>query len=138
MSKEKDAGTTFEREVAEYLRTRGFGVRRLALAGKHDQGDLELRRKYGLNAPMAGQRWSIECKYRRDAKSSLNLGGWLDEAQRERRNYAEDWALNEGFSPDATLAATHSLLIVKRVRKGAHGAFVIQSLEDWCDEKGAQ
>lgn len=74
----RDAGTRFERSVADYL-ARALGddrIDRRAKRGAKDMGDI-------AGARMHGREVVIECK---DYGGRLELPGWLDEAERERGN----------------------------------------------------
>jgi len=105
-------GTDFETDVVEYVRSRGLVARRLARAGRFDQGDIFIDHGSGV---------IIECKARRDRKSSLNLGEWLNQAHREAANYAKASDLPGHPTP---------VLVVKNPGKPIGKAFVIQYLED--------
>lgn len=77
MSKAKAKGTSFESDGVAYINSR-LGkdvVHRIALAGKHDKGDI-----YGLK--MRGKDVAIEAKNHR----SYSISEWLDEAEIERGN----------------------------------------------------
>lgn len=70
----KQKGTAFETLIADYLRTYFPTVERRALNGATDRGDI-------AGVP----RLVIECKNHK----TMNLAGWLDEAERERLNARE-------------------------------------------------
>jgi hypothetical protein len=75
-SSAKAAGSTFERQVADYLATHvDDRVDRRVKTGAKDRGDIA-----GLRAH--GQRVVVECKNVR----GLALGTWLVEAETERGN----------------------------------------------------
>jgi len=77
MSKSKRIGTTFERQVADYLTGRGIPCRRVALAGRDDEGDVR----------DDAHRFVLECKGGKAAESASHgqITTWLEETERERR-----------------------------------------------------
>lgn len=74
----KDAGTRFERSVADFLATRldDDRIDRRAKTGSKDRGDIG-----GVRTP-SGARVVIECK----DTARLDLPGWLRQAETERDN----------------------------------------------------
>lgn len=105
-------GSKFETDTMSYLRGNGVSVDRLARAGSLDEGDLVI----------GGGEFVAELKARRDAKTSLNLGSWLGEAEREAEAYRRARDLPRSPVP---------VLIVKRPNKGIGDAFVVMSLKDF-------
>jgi Holliday junction resolvase len=98
MSKSKQKGTLFEREVAEFLQSTGHPlVERRTLSGKNDRGDLA-----GI------PNWTLELK----ATKELDLAGAVDEARVEAVNANTLW-----------YAA-----IVKRRRRSIGEAYVVLPL----------
>lgn len=76
MSKQKQKGTAFERQVAEYLSARlGTGIERRTTAGVHDRGDI-------AGVFFRGLPVVVECKN----CSRMELPKWLKEAEIERGN----------------------------------------------------
>lgn len=75
MSKSKQKGTRFERQVADYLDGRLGGIERRALGGTNDRGDI-------AGVRINRKRAVIECK----AEKSLRVPEYLREAEAERRN----------------------------------------------------
>ena len=72
----KKAGTTFERQVADYLAQHvDDRIDRRAKTGSKDRGDIT-----GLRH--LGERIVIECKN----TTRLNLAGWMNQAETERGN----------------------------------------------------
>lgn len=72
----KKAGTTFERQVADYLAQHiDDRIDRRAKTGSKDRGDIT-----GLRH--LGERIVIECKN----TTRLNLAGWMNQAEIERGN----------------------------------------------------
>ena len=76
MSKQKQKGTAFERQVAEYLAARlGAGIERRTTAGIHDRGDI-------AGVFFRGLPVVVECKN----CTRMELPKWLKEAEIERGN----------------------------------------------------
>ena len=76
MSAQKRKGTAFESLIVAGLQQHlGDGVCRRATSGAKDRGDV-----HGVYAH--GQRLVLECKNHR----SMDLAGWVDEAEVERGN----------------------------------------------------
>lgn len=71
MSKSKQKGTAFEREIVDYLRTWFPYAERAPLTGNKDRGDI---------SGTPGIVW--ECKNHR----AMNLAEWVDQAQTEMAN----------------------------------------------------
>lgn len=70
------AGTRFERQVADYLKTHvSEFIDRRVKTGAKDKGDI-------ANVRAHGQRVVVECK----DVARLNLAGWVTEADIERGN----------------------------------------------------
>ena len=73
----RDAGTRFERLVADYLAERlGGDIDRQVKTGSRDTGDIR-------GVSVAGRGIAIECK---DYQGRHELPKWLREAEAERRN----------------------------------------------------
>ena len=80
----KDAGTRFERLVANYLAERlGTDVDRQVKTGSRDTGDIR-------GVTIAGRGIAIECK---DYAGRHELPKWLREAEAERRNRGADYGV---------------------------------------------
>lgn len=72
----KKAGTTFERQVADYLAQHvDDRIDRRAKTGSNDRGDI-------AGVRIWGQRLVLECKN----TTRLNLAGWMNQAEIERGN----------------------------------------------------
>lgn len=72
----KKAGTTFERQVADYLAQHvDDRIDRRAKTGSKDRGDI-------AGVRIWGQRLVLECKN----TTRLNLAGWMNQAEVERGN----------------------------------------------------
>ena len=77
MSRSRQKGTSFERQVVEYLRSAlgDDGIERRAQSGANDRGDVA-----GLH--IMGLRCVVECKN----KQRMELAQWVDEAEAEKGN----------------------------------------------------
>ena len=106
-------GAQFETDVMRWLRENEAIAERLTKAGAKDEGD--------LFAFLQGKTYILELKNRK----KLDLPAFWDEAQVEAKNYAK--ARN-------TKTPFHYVLW-KRKRKGINQTWVIQSLEQWLEEK---
>jgi len=81
MSRSKQKGTAFERQVADYLaQETGQPIDREPLHGAKDEGDIS-------GATLLGKRLALECKNHREAK----LAEWVDEAKAEAGNAGAEW-----------------------------------------------
>jgi len=107
------AGRKFEPDLMKYLRDQHFDVERLRLTGAEDEGDLLLR---AYSEPFH-KRYVIEAK----RTKSLDLAGWVKEAERERGNYEKHRAwTGVGF------------VVVHYARgKGLGGSYVTTTLDEW-------
>ena len=110
----KAKGSKFETDVMKYLRKLGHFAERLAKAGANDEGDIV--------TIIAGQTYILECKNRK----TMNLPAFWDEAQVEAKNYAKARGL---------VVEPPAFVIVKRRRGSIEDAWVIQTLENWADER---
>jgi Holliday junction resolvase len=110
----KTKGSKFETDVMKYLRSLGHFVERLAKAGAKDEGDLV--------AIVAGQTYILELKNTK----KLDLPTFWSEAVVEAENYAKARGL---------ASVPPAFVIVKRRSAPIHKAWVIQSLENWIEEK---
>ncbi|RPF45764.1 hypothetical protein EDD96_2328 [Streptomyces sp. Ag109_G2-6] len=102
-------GAAWETELLAGLRSVGEDAERLRLAGAEDEGDLVIREGDGLFTV-------IETK-----NAKLEPGPFLDEAERERLNFAK----HRGIHPDQV----ESIVVVKRRGKGWRKAFVLTTVE---------
>ncbi|MGW1558293.1 hypothetical protein ACWCQ1_17485 [Streptomyces sp. NPDC002144] len=102
-------GAAWETELLAGLRSVGEDAERLRLAGAEDEGDLVVREDDGLFTV-------IETK-----NAKLEPGPFLDEAERERLNFAK----HRGIHPDQVEA----IVVVKRRGKGWRKAFVLTTVE---------
>lgn len=87
MGKQKDIGTRFESGCVRYLRsaTGDMRIRRSALAGAHDEGDI-----HGLYCH--GMQGIAECKSVKDVSPAL-LSRFQAETIAERGNSDAEWAV---------------------------------------------
>lgn len=107
----KRRGAGFEIDLLNHLRSEGFDVERLRLAGANDEGDLALRHAHGVTI--------IEAKAP-GSHGRIDLAGWLREAETEAANYARSRLLEPG---DVT-----PLLVVKARQQPISHAYVVQRL----------
>lgn len=78
----KARGATFETDIRDWFRDRGYDAERLARAGSKDEGDVAVR------ADFLGSIGVIECKAP-GSGNAISLSGWTAEAQIEATNYAQ-------------------------------------------------
>ncbi|MEV0437806.1 hypothetical protein AB0I84_00680 [Streptomyces spectabilis] len=106
-------GAQWETDLREGLRAAGEDVESLRLAGIEDEGDLVVRES-------DGQYLVIEAK-----NAKFTPGPFLDEAMRERENFAK----HRGLDPDVV----ESVVVVKRRGKSWRKAFVLTTVEEYFD-----
>ena len=109
----KTKGTAFESSVVHWFRELGFKAERLRLAGKEDEGDVVV--------VVAGKTFLFECKN----TARLELDEFWRQIEVEAANYAKK---------RKEKVPLHYVLW-KRKRKGVNKTWVIQSLEQWLEEK---
>ena len=105
-------GTAFESALVKHIRDR-FGLRaeRLRQSGKNDCGDIAV--------DDVGLVYLIEAK----AEKSINLSGYVAEAEAERRNYCRARGISEsGVMP---------LAVVKRRGLGIGKSYAITTLDEF-------
>jgi hypothetical protein len=105
------AGKQYETDLMNYLRTQDIDVERLRLTGTEDEGDLLVRGEHA--------RFVIEAK----RTKSLDLAGWIKEAETERDNYVK----HRGYS----LFPTHFVVVHKARGKGIGHSYVTTTLDEW-------
>lgn len=113
------AGKAFEGELMRYMREKTFDVERLRLTGTEDEGDLLLRSSGERRA-----RFVIEAK----RTKSLDLAGWITEAENERNNYCSHRGLWPG--------ASGFVVVHKRRGKDIGGSYVTTTLDEWLEDRG--
>ena len=106
-------GADFELDVVKWFRSLKFKAERLRLSGKEDEGDVVV--------VVAGQTFLFECKN----TAKLELDNFWNQIEVEAKNYAK---------ARKTKVPLHYVLW-KRKRKGINQTWVIQSLEQWLEEK---
>ncbi|MCC2278870.1 hypothetical protein LKL35_26080 [Streptomyces sp. ET3-23] len=109
----KRKGAQWETDLREGLRAIGEDVESLRLAGTEDEGDMVIREP-------DGRFLVIEAK-----NAKFEPGPFLDEAMRERENFAKHRGL------DANLV--DSVVVVKRRGKSWRKAFVLTTVEEYFD-----
>ena len=112
----KARGKTFETDLMKYLRSLGYDVERLALAGALDEGDLVVK-----GFQQDGELFDIIIEAKAPgAGNKVDLSGWLNEADIERDNY--DKARGK--------AGSTRLVFIKARGKGIQDTYVVQRLSD--------
>ena len=109
----KVKGASYEIGVVNWFRELGFKAERLRLAGKEDEGDVVV--------VVAGQTYLFECKN----TARLELDEFWRQIEVEAVNYAKKRKVK---------VPLHYVLW-KRKHKGVSKTWVIQSLEQWLEEK---
>jgi len=111
----KVRGATFETDIRDWFRGRGYDAERLARAGAKDEGDVAVR------ADFLGSVGVIECKAP-GAGNAIDLSGWTKEAQVEATHYAQA----RGIDREAILAA----VIIKARGKSLEDSYLVLKLGD--------
>ena len=111
----KARGASFETDIRDWFRARGYDAERLARAGAKDEGDVAVR------ADFLGSIGVIECKAP-GAGNSINLSGWQKESQVEAAHYAEA----RGIERETVLAA----VVIKARGKSIDDAYLVFRLGD--------
>lgn len=111
----KARGATFETDIRDWFRARGYDAERLARTGAKDEGDVAIR------ADFLGSVGVIECKAP-GAGNAIDLSGWSKEAQTEAAHYAEA----RGKKRDEVLAA----VVIKARGKSIDDAYLVMRLGD--------
>ena len=106
-SPQRRKGSQFERDVVSYLRANGFeyAERSYGAGRPDDRGDVD-----GIPG------FTLECK----AHRTIDLAGFIDEAERERANARQPFAA----------------AIVKRKNKPVSSSYVVMSLETFAELVG--
>lgn len=107
----KRVGAQWETDLREGLRSEGFDVESLRLAGAEDEGDMVVREG-------DGKYLVIEAK-----NAKFEPGVFLGEAIAERENFAKHRGLD--------LDDVESIVVVKRRGKNWRKAFVLTTVEDY-------
>ena len=111
----KARGATFETDIRDWFRSRGYDAERLARAGAKDEGDVAVR------ADFLGSIGVIECKAP-GAGNAIDLSGWTKEAQTEATHYSQA----RGIDREAVLAA----VVIKARGKSIDDAYLVMRLGD--------
>ena len=111
----KARGATFETDIRDWFRSRGYDAERLARAGAKDEGDVVVKSDF------LGSIGIVECKAP-GASGKITLPGWTAEAQVEATHYAEA----RGIDRQAVLPA----VIIKARGKSIDDAYVVFRLGD--------
>jgi Holliday junction resolvase len=111
----KARGATFETDIRDWFRSRGYDAERLARAGAKDEGDVVVKSDF------LGSIGIIECKAP-GANGKITLSGWTAEAQVEAKHYAEARGIDGG----AVLPA----VIIKARGKSIDDAYLVFRLGD--------
>ena len=111
----KARGATFETDIRDWFRSRGYDAERLARAGAKDEGDVVVKSDF------LGSIGIVECKAP-GASGKITLPGWTAEAQIEATHYAEA----RGIDRQAVLPA----VIIKARGKSIDDAYVVFRLGD--------
>jgi hypothetical protein len=106
-------GAAFEIAVRDYLRKAGVFVERLVKNGKNDEGDLV--------CIIAGTTYILELKNRK----KIDLPQFWREAQKEAENYGKARGIE----------APISYVIIKKRNAPIEQAWVVESLEQWLENK---
>jgi Holliday junction resolvase len=107
----KRKGADWESDLRDGLRTEGFDVESLRLAGAEDEGDMVIREGNG-------KYLVIEAK-----NAKFEPGVFLGQAIVERENFAKHRSLN--------IEDVDSIVVVKRRGKNWRKAFVLTTVEDY-------
>lgn len=111
----KARGATFETDIRDWFRSRGYDAERLARAGSKDEGDVSVR------ADFLGHIGVIECKAP-GAGNAIDLSGWTKEAQTEATHYSEARQIDR----KAVLPA----IVIKARGKSIDDAYLVLRLGD--------
>ena len=111
----KARGATFETDIRDWFRSRGYDAERLARAGAKDEGDVVVK------ADFLGSIGIIECKAP-GAGNAIDLSGWQKESQVEAKHYSEARQIDSG----AILPA----VIIKARGKSIDDSYLVFRLGD--------
>jgi hypothetical protein len=111
----KARGATFETDIRDWFRIRGYDAERLARTGAKDEGDIAIRSDF------LGYVGVIEAKAPGQS-GRIDLPGWTREAQLEATHYAEA----RGIKREAVMPA----VVIKARGKGIDDAYLVLRLGD--------
>ena len=109
----KRKGAAFELDIVKWFRKLNFTAERLRLAGKDDEGDVVV--------VVAGKTYLFECKN----TAKLELDNFWSQIELEAKNYAKQRKIEPPLH----------YVLWKRKRKGINKTWVIQTLDQWLEEK---
>lgn len=116
------AGKKYETDLMKHLREKGLDVERLRLTGEEDEGDLLVR----LPNPFADScRLVIEAK----RTKAMDLGGWVKEAEVERRNYTHHRSI--------PISEAGFVVVHYRRQHNISQSYVTTTLEEYLRQIGA-
>lgn len=110
----KRKGSGFEIDLREYALDRGYDITRNPTNGTKDIADLALR--------ALGKHYPWEAK----AHKSLDLAGWVKEAEVEADNYATLYRLDRSL--------VIPVVVAKKRMARIGDSYVIQKLDWWLDD----
>ena len=109
----KRKGAAFELDIVKWFRELNFNAERLRLSGKDDEGDVVVI--------VAGKTYLFECKN----TAKLELDNFWKQIELEAKNYAKARKVKQPLH----------YVLWKRKRKGINQTWVIQTLDQWLEEK---
>ncbi len=114
----KQKGTRFESELADYLQGQAIDARRLPRAGARDVGDLAF--------PLTGVVTHLRPTVLVEAKNrqGMDLPTWIAESEVEAQNYQEKYPASGEVIP---------VVVHKRRGKGVHQSYVTMPLDTFVD-----
>jgi len=111
----KARGATFETDIRDWFRSRGYDAERLARVGALDEGDVVVKNDF------LGSIGIIECKAP-GAGNAIDLSGWQKESQVEATHYAQA----RGKKREEIMPA----VIIKARGKSIDDAYLVMRLGD--------
>ena len=111
----KARGATFESDIRDWFRHRGFDAERLSRVGSRDEGDVVVKTDF------LGSIGILECKAP-GASNAINLSGWQKESQVEATHHAQA----RGIDREAILPA----VVIKARGKSIDDAYLVLRLGD--------
>lgn len=111
----KVRGATFETDLKDDARAKGYDAERLARTGAKDEGDVVVRAvRFSGTAIVEAKAPGLDGK--------IDLSGWTREAQTERDNYARA----RGIASDELVA----MVVIKARGKSLDDAYVVMRWGD--------
>jgi hypothetical protein len=115
----KARGASYETDIRDWFRSRGYDAERLARAGAKDEGDVAIK------ADFLGSIGILECKAPGQS-GRIDLSGWSKESQVEATHYAEA----RGIDRRAILPA----IVIKARGKAIADSYLVMRLGDVFDD----